>query len=124
MQTVQTLPWFQSQLIMKILRTVRVIFTFVGLCSNDPHQATKSKWNYGPVLLFIILFMALVMLEVSSILYFVDHLKMGDIKNSLFAAFQFTGAIALSGSFLLIFVTRRNVRSTFDGFQNAFNQCK
>lgn len=121
--SVQSLPWFQSQPIMKILHTIRVIFTSIGLCSHNPHEATSLKWKYVPTVLFIILFLALVVLELSSILYFVEHLKIGDVKNSLFAALQFTGAFSLTGSFLLICYSKRNVRSALDGFQNAFNRC-
>lgn len=109
---------------MQLLRMIRMIFTAFGLCAIGPHHSTKVKWEFCPIVLFTCLCLMLFVLEVSSVLYFWNHLKMGDIKNSLFAALQFTAVISLIGSLLLIRYWRRNVRSVIDGFQNAFDQCE
>lgn len=111
-------------LIMKLLRIIRAIFTSFGLCALAPHQSTKIKWEFCQIVLFTCLCFLVFLLEVSSVLYFWNHLKMGDIKNSLFAALQFTAVISLIGSLLLIRYWRRNVRSVIDGFQNAYDQCE
>lgn len=61
---------------------------------------------------------------VSSVLYAWDHLRIGDLEKSLYAAFQVAAAFCIIGSLVTISFERKKVRRILGGLQLVADKCK
>lgn len=109
--------------IMHVLRLTREILVIVGLCEligNEWLIRTKCRQRMS----FSIILTVIIAMEVASILYVWDHLKIGDLEGSLYAAFQVAAAFCIIGSLITISYQKKKVRMILDGFQAVADNCK
>lgn len=108
---------------MQVLPFTRKILVTIGLC-----EFTDSVWfirtQFHQRICFATILIVIVAMEVCSLLYVWNHLRIGDIEGSLYAAFQVAAAFCIIGSLLTISQKRREVRLIFERFQTIVDECK
>lgn len=108
---------------MQVLRLTRKILVIIGLCELSGNEwLIRTKFRQR--LCFSTILTVIIAMEVSSILYVWHHIRIGDIENSLYAAFQVAAAFCIIGSLITIFFQKKKVRAILDGFQVVANNCK
>lgn len=108
---------------MKVLSLTRQILVIIGLCElNGKDGPIRTKCHQR--MSFSIILTTIIAMEVCSVLYIWDHLKIGDIESSLYAAFQLAGASCIICSIITIAYQKNKVRSILDGFQAIVDYCK
>lgn len=108
---------------MEVLRLTRQILVIIGLCELSGNEwliRTKCHQRIS----FSIILTIIIAMEVSSILYAWDHLRIGDLENSLYAAFQVAAAFCIIGSLITISYQKKKVRKILHGFQLVADYCK
>lgn len=101
----------------------RKILVILGLCELSGNEwliRTKCHQRMS----FSIILTVIVAMEVSSVLYVLEYLKIGDLENSLYAAFQVAAAFCIIGSLITISYQKKKVRTILDGFQVVADKCK
>lgn len=107
---------------MEVLRLTRAILVIIGLCElngNECFIRTECAQRAS----FLTILTVIVAMEVSSIIYVLDHLRIGDLESSLYAAFQVAAAFCIIGSLITIHFQKRKVRAILDGFQVVADKC-
>lgn len=113
------LPISQSFKI-KLLSFTQRVLAILGLTSGPrifPFECVHTVVS----LLILILLTAL---TVSSAIFMVNRLLIGEYIKSFQAGFQVTVTFPLIGSFITVIYRRRYVRKVFDGFQKICDECK
>lgn len=104
---------------MQILRYTRRMLAFFGCLSDERIFRFEFLHTFTALIILIIL----ILLEVSSGIYVVKSLQIGDIENSLYGALQVSALILLFGSFGTIMYHKENFRQVIDGFQQISDKC-
>lgn len=108
---------------MRVLRLTRQILVTIGLCEligNEEPIRTKRRQRMS----FSVILTVMIAMEVTSVLYAWDHLRVDDLENSLYAAFQVAAAFCIIGSLITISYQKTKVRTVLDGFQAIVDNCK
>lgn len=104
---------------MKILSYTRKAFSLLGYL---PHERIFcSKFVHAIVSFLFILNMAVG--ELAGIIYMIRHLKIDDIRNSLYASFQIIGLVPAIASFISMMMNKDNIRVVIIGLQKITKQC-
>lgn len=106
---------------MEILRVTRRIFQIFGICSLGEESDFRLKLIQMSVVTLVL--STLVLYEWFSVLYFVEHLRIGDIENTLISIIQVVGVFSLFSSFFSLNCKMKTVSKFFDTIQNLFDQC-
>lgn len=108
---------------MEVLCLTREILVIIGLC-----ELTGNEWiirtRLRQRLSFSIILTVMIAMEASSILYVWNHLRIGDLESSLYAAFQVAAAFCIIGSLITISYQKKKVQTILDGFQAVVDNCK
>lgn len=104
---------------MIILRRTRQAFSLLGYLSHERIFAFK----FGHAIASSVFMLVLILFELSSVIYVVRHLKIGDFKNSLYAGLQMMAVLPAIASFITMMYHKDKVRDVIDGFQKISDQC-
>lgn len=106
---------------MEILRNNRVVFAYIGYLSDRRIIRSRLLQVLGSLLVLIIL----IIYELTSAVYILQHLQIGDIENCLYAAIQAVLVVSAICSFLsIMYHNKERVRRVLDEFQKIVDQCK
>lgn len=108
--------------IMEVLRLIREILVFIGLCELNGSEAfVRTKWHQR--FHFTIILFTIIAMDLSSVIYGWKHVKIGDVENSLYAAVQGSASFCIIGSLITIAWHKKKVGEIFDKFQVLADNC-
>lgn len=105
---------------MGILNLIQHSLAFVGFLSGK--AIFRSRFLHAIVSLNIL--GNLIGFVMTGLVYIVRHLQIGDVENSLHAAFQVSGTIPLIVSFCTIMYHKEKLRKVIDTFQQIYDRCE
>lgn len=106
---------------MEILRVNRRVLTALGMCSLADGSLFHLKVRQMAVA--ILLFVIFILGAWCSALFCLEHYRMGDMGQNLFALVQFVGVVPTITNFISLVYGMRSVRHCFNRIQKIFDQC-
>lgn len=106
---------------MKILQSIRRIFVILGYLADDDRI---FRYDFFHTLVSLTILLIVFAMALTSVIYMVRHLQIGDIENSLFASLATLVASMAIGTYLLIIYNKTKLRRVIDDFQKIFDECK
>lgn len=107
---------------MEVLRVTRQVYKIYGICSLPEESDFRSKLSQMSSVALVLTVM--IAYQWSNVHYFVEHLLMGDIENSLFASIQVIGLLSLFTSLVSLNYKMKTVFRFFETLQNLYDECK
>lgn len=107
---------------MKILNLNQQISALIGICSLP--EESDLYLRILQIICTFSVFASLFPYVGLCALYAVEHFRLGDIENALFALFTAIGVFSTFASLISLFLRRSSVRHFFDKIQNIFDECK
>lgn len=100
---------------MKVFRLHHLWLIWNNMCDDDNFQSKKLLISFG-----IIFFEQTMLLHlfVTSLMYALDQLKVGDIENALYGIFQLTAGCFGFAITLALHYNRKMTRTVFEKIQN------
>lgn len=96
------------------------MFSLLGFLPDEPIFSHKLVHTILSSLFFLVMIVCLV----SSIVFVVDRLKVGDYQNCLYAGIQIAGISTSIPTFISMVYHQEKVRDVIGGFQQIFVKCK
>lgn len=106
---------------MQILKVNRRLSQIIGICSLPDGSDIRAR--IGQIFGIILVFAGLSAYGGLSVLYVVEHLRMGDIENTIFALIQVIGVLSTFASVISLLARKKSARNFFDTLQDIFDQC-
>lgn len=105
---------------MKILRNNRRVFAYIGFFSQSEERIFDFKYSHiiSTLLMLLLLFLFLF----SSMAYTVNHLKIRDYENCLYAGVTIAATIPLLISYFGMMYHKEKVRDVIDAFQKISDE--
>lgn len=104
---------------MKILRNIRRAFSFIGFLSDEKIFGIKTVHT----IVTLLFFPTLILFEVSSVVYVVRQIQIGDYQNALYASLQVAAVLPAIVSAITMMYQKDKVRDVIVGLQKIFEQC-
>lgn len=106
---------------MKVLKLNQQFSTLIGVCSLREQSGWRMKIMQK---LCTVSFLAgLLAYGGTSVLYAEEHLRLGNIQNSLFALIQVSAALSMFTSSISLSLRKKGLRNFFDRAQANFDEC-
>lgn len=107
---------------MQTLQVSRRVITTFGMCSLANE---RDVWSTIVQIFSMILALAmLIQLDLFSVCYVVQHLRMNDVESSTFAVMQVIAIFSTIASFVSLIYHRNSVCRFFDRIQSIVDHCK
>lgn len=104
---------------MRILRNNRFLLSLLGFLPDEP----IFPYKFVHTIVSSLVFLALILCQVSNTVFLVGHLKIGDYQNSMYAGIQTAGAITVIPILISLTYYHEKVRYVIGGFQRIFDKC-
>lgn len=103
---------------MKILDSIRKVFAIAGYLPDEK----IFRYEFCQIIVPLCILLLMIVFQMTSVIYMVRHLQIGEIESSLYAGFEAAVLLPALGSFFTLMYHKENIRRVCDDLQKIYDR--